>query len=80
MSMLNWAKISTTISGTGAKTIVYHAKGTARAIESRRVPIPHANGVGIWFHTSYFVIYQDGAEKEFNTLADAKAAAEKEEG
>ena len=45
-------------------------------IESRKKAIPHANGIGVWFHTTFFLIRPDGTEKEYWSLADAKKAAE----
>ena len=72
-----WEKISTVISGQyGEKTITYKRRDSDIRIESRKRAIPHANGRGVWMHTSYFVIWPDGREREFYSLADAKAAAE----
>jgi len=60
--------------------IVYQAKRGGEPlplyIESRRRHIPHADGVGTWDHTTYFVI-QNGTELvEKQTLRDAKEYAE----
>ena len=82
---MNWTKISTSVNvSTGAKTVRY-ASGTGYNIESRKRPIPHANGGGYngakyWMYTSYYLIRPDGTEKEYHSLKDAKAAAEKEAG
>ncbi len=73
---MKWEKIETTINKDG-RTIVYQATGTRITIESRKRHIPHANGVGTWEHTSYFVI-ADGKELvEKWSLKDAKEYAEK---
>ncbi len=72
-----WSKVATTIR-VGRKVIRYKQAGNQNAIESRREPIPHANGIGFWYHTSYFLIRPDGTEFEFNTMTTAKKAAEKE--
>ena len=77
--MAPWVKTATTIKTDGSKTIRYESFRNQNAIESRRQAIPHANGIGVWLHTSYFLIKPDGTEKEFYSLKDAKAAAEKVE-
>ena len=74
--MAPWVKTATTIKTDGSKTIRYESFRNKNVIESRRVPIPHASGMGFWYHTSYFLIRPDGTEKEYNTLAAAKKAAE----
>ncbi len=61
----------------GSAMVRYEAEGCAYAIESRRRPIRHANGIGSWLYTSYWLISTDGTEKEFHSLQDAKEAAEK---
>ena len=75
--MDNWKKVSRTVQGDGSTTIRYEG-GCLYVVESRKRPIPHANRRGTWMFTSYFVINPEtGYEKEYNSLADAKAAAEK---
>jgi hypothetical protein len=74
---MNWTKTGRTVYGDGATTIRYQADGTDLVIESRKKAIPHAAKGGCWFHTSYFLIRPDGTEKEYWTLKDAKAAAER---
>ncbi len=53
-------------------TITYEVPGTTLTIESRKKHIPHANGIGTWDHTTYFVIDEYGAElAEKYSLKDA---------
>lgn len=59
----------------GEKTITYTADGIGARIESRKKAVPHANGNGVWMHTTYFVVQPDGSEKEYWKLSDAKEAA-----
>lgn len=75
--MLKWGKARKTIHGNGSE-ILYVADGTNLKIESRKRAIPHANGIGCWMHTSYFLIWPDGTEKEYFSLTRAKEAAEHE--
>ena len=74
--MSNWKQTEKTVKGNGEKTITYEKAGNPNKIQSRKVPIQHANGVGFWFHTSYWVIRQDGSEKEYWKRIDAENAAE----
>ena len=79
--MAPWVKTSVKIMGSGEKTIRYESFRNACIIESRKQAIPHAPGngtPGCWFRTSYYLIRPDGTEKEYQTLAAAKEAAEKE--
>lgn len=77
--MAPWVKTSVKIMGTGEKTIRYESFRNVCIIESRKQAIPHAGDrSGCWYHTSYFLIRPDGTEKEYQTLAAAKEAAEKE--
>ncbi len=73
-----WIKTATTARGDGSKVIRYESFRNPNAIESRKEALPHANGVGVWFHTSFFLIRPDGTEKEYYTMKAAKQAAEKE--
>lgn len=73
MSMM-WKKVSRNAGADGSLTIRYECG--EYAVESRKRPIPHANGDGHWMHTSYFLIRPDGTEKEYWGLRAAKAAAE----
>lgn len=74
--MIKWEKTGRTVTPEGT-TIIYSGKGTDLTIESRKRHIPHANGIGTWDHTSYFVL-QSGTEViEKMSLRDAKEAAER---
>lgn len=76
--MMTWKKVGRTVRDDGSATTRYESGRFA--IESRKRPIPHANGrPGVWFHTTYFLAKTDGSEKEYYSLKEAKAAAEKEE-
>lgn len=76
--MAIWKKQSETIKGErGEKTIIYMPQGMRGAwIESRKQAIPHANGLGYWMHTTYYVCQFGKPDLERYTLKDAKAAAE----
>ena len=74
--MSAWKQTGKTIKATGEKTITYEKAGNPNIIESRKVRIPHANGIGFWFHTSYWLICPDGSEKEYWKRCDAESAAE----
>lgn len=75
MSKLKWEKIERSVSSEGT-TITYRGAGTNLIVQSRKRHIPHANGIGTWDHTSYFVLL-DGKELiEKNSLTDAKKFAE----
>ena len=75
--MNEWKKTGRTALDDGSVTVRYQSGDLA--IESRKRPIPHANGnIGSWMFTSYFLIRPDGTEKEYYSLKDAKAAAEVE--
>ena len=76
---MEWIKAGTTNHDDGSRTIRYVSPGTHIMIESRRRPVKHANGIGSWMSTSYFVITPDGKEKEFWKLQLAKDAAERME-
>ena len=76
MGKLIWEKVSRWESEEGT-TIVYHAVGIGIQIESRKRHIPHANGVGTWDHTSYWVLNNCEQLVEKQSLRDAKEYAEK---
>lgn len=74
--MMEWEKIDRNVNDEGT-TITYRAKEDRRFIvQSRKRHIPHANGVGTWDHTSYFVIVNGKEVAEKNSLKDAKEYAE----
>lgn len=74
---MKWVKVGKTITPEG-KTIIYEPEGAnGITIESRLEHVPHANGVGTWDHTFYYVL-QDGKElAEKSTLRVAKEFAER---
>ena len=75
MRKMTWEKAGRFVSSAGT-TNIYRLRGTDITVESRKRAIPHANGIGTWDYTSYFVL-DDGVEiYEKNSLADAKKLAE----
>lgn len=56
--------------------VIYQLEGHPYKIESRRVKIEHANGVGYWEKTDYYLIMPDGSERMFWKLQNAKDAVE----
>lgn len=73
---MNWIKKGRTATEDGSVTI-YEAEGhPALRIESRKRQIPHANGVGSWTFTSYFVLLDGEEVAEKMRLTDAKEYAE----
>ena len=73
---MNWIKTGRTATEDGSFTI-YEAEGhPAIRIESRKRQIPHANGVGSWNFTSYFVLLEGEEVVEKMRLTDAKEFAE----
>lgn len=73
--MIKWVKMGKTVSPEGT-TITYEAVDHPFTIESRKRHIPHANGIGTWDHTSYFVIFLGKEVAEKYSLKDAKEYAE----
>ena len=75
---MKWNKAGRQVRSNGESTTYYEADGSdgRYSIESRKRAIPHANGVGYWMHTTYWLIGPDGIEKEYRSLRDAKIAAE----
>lgn len=73
--MIRWIKTGREVNAEGT-TITYSGKGTDFAIESRKRHIPHANGIGTWDHTSYFVLKNGHELIEKFSLKDAKEFAE----
>lgn len=73
---MKWTKTGREVKASGESTTFYESDDGRFEIQSRRRAIPHASRGGYWMHTSYFLI-ADGAEKEFWSLKDAKAAAER---
>lgn len=74
MAMI-WSLVARCTNSEGTTT-TYKLHGTGITVESRKRHIPHANGIGTWDHTSYWVL-SDGVElKEKMRLMDAKEWAE----
>lgn len=59
-------------------TITYSLPNTEITIESRKRHIPHADGIGTWDYTSYFILKNGKELAEKRSLKDAKEYAEKE--
>lgn len=76
---MKWEKTGRSVLGNGETTNYYESDNGQYLIESRKRAIPHANGIGSWMHTSYWLINADNLcdQKEFFSLKDAKDAAEK---
>lgn len=72
---MTWKKTGRTVSDNGESTTYYESDDGRFRIESRKRNIPHSNRSGYWQHTSYFLIREDGGEKEYWSLKDAKEAA-----
>lgn len=72
---MTWKKTGRTVKGTGESTTYYESDDGRFRIESRKRNILHSNREGYWQHTSYFLIREDGSEKEYWSLKDAKEAA-----
>lgn len=73
---MKWERTGRKVKANGESITYYKSDDGRFSIESRKKAIPHANGrPGFWMFTSYFLI-KDGAEKEYFSLKDAKAAAE----
>ena len=74
---MRWERTGREVKANGESTTTYTSHDPEGwTIESRKRNIPHANGVGSWSHTEFFLIRPDGTETEHWTLRDAKAAAE----
>lgn len=74
--MLKWERVKKHVFTDGSTNVVYKANGCPVTIESRKRAIPHANGSGFWWHTTYVCIAPNGAEKECWRLQYAKEYAE----
>lgn len=73
--MIKWTRTGRTVSAEGT-TITYTGEGTPYTIESRKRHIRHANGIGTWDHTSFFVMKNGEEIKEKWSLGDAMEYAE----
>ena len=72
---MTWEKVERTVNHEGT-TITYRFGKTGVYVQSRKRHIPHANGIGTWDHTSYFVLVNGLEVANKMTLAAAKAHAE----
>ena len=72
---IKWTRTGKTVSPEGT-TITYAGQGTGLTIESRKRHIPHANGLGTWDHTTYFLRENGHEVRKFYALAEAKEYAE----
>ena len=67
---MKWEKTGRVVKSNGESTVTY--SNGQWTIESRKRHVPHANGVGYWTHTTYWVLV-DGVEVvEKYSLKDAK--------
>lgn len=74
--MTTWKKIGKEVGKQGTVITYKSPECPGVKIESRKRSIPHANGIGSWDYTSYFLIREDGSEREFDLLCRAKKAAD----
>lgn len=72
---MSWENIDKS-EGPEGTTITYRLEGTQILVQSRKRHIRHANGVGTWDHTSYWVINRGEEIKEFLRLRPALTYAE----
>lgn len=75
-----WRNIGKSVTLDNGTMIYYAADDTDYIIESRKRRIPHANGSGFWWFTSYFVLKNGVELAEKRTLSSAKEYAEKDAG
>lgn len=74
--MAVWKRSGRRVNAAGTTVIYASAELPGVTVESRKRRIPHANRVGTWDHTSYFVVENGADVKERYTLKDAQAYAE----
>ena len=68
---MKWIRTGRTVGPEGT-TIIYEGHRAGIRIESRKRHIPHANGIGTFDHTTYFVMVDGKDLKERYTLKAAK--------
>lgn len=73
---MTWTKCGRKVGPEGT-TNTYALLGTTMTVESRKRHIPHANGVGTWDYTSYFVLDNGREIVEKQNLSVAKEFAER---
>lgn len=61
----------------GGTDIVYGCGDPEVRIESRKRHLPHANGQGGWWHTTYWVVRRGEDVRQLWRLSDAREYAEK---
>lgn len=71
-----WKKVEKTVNREGTTITYQDAKNPWLVIQSRKRPIPHANGIGTWDFTTYHLIENGVETKEFRLLCLAKKYAE----
>ena len=78
MLMIEWKRTGREAGENGESKTFYESTDGRWLIESRKRAIPHANRVGYWLHTTYWLINADNLceQKEYYSLKDAKEAAE----
>lgn len=74
---MKWKRMGRIVNAEGTTT-TYWADIAPYTIESRKRHIPHANGIGTWDHTTYFVLWKGHELVEKWSLADAKKYAEED--
>lgn len=73
---MRWERTGREVKANGESTTTYTSHDPEGwTIESRKRNIPHANGIGSWSHTEFFLIKPDGTEIVYARLGDAKTAA-----
>ena len=75
--MIKWERIGKTVRSNGEVDVIYESEDGRWRIESRKRAIPHSGRGGYWMHTTYWLMDEDGTEKEYYALRDAKEAAER---
>lgn len=73
---MEWYIADKTVKEDGSQTIRYELSGSGYAAESRKRAIAHGNRDGVWYHTTYWLIFPDRQEKQYALLALAKRTAE----
>ncbi len=76
-----WRRIGRETGPEGTRVIYEAHEDPQWTIVSWRHPIPHANGVGTWDHTTYLVYYGSSlVHREETTLINAKRWVEAHKG
>ncbi len=75
---MKWVRALRNVSASNITAVLYRLEGTAYTVLSLKRPIPHANGVGTWLHTTFTVQREGQHIAEKYTLKVAKAYAEEQ--